>query len=225
MSGRRTPAFTLLELLVALGLLLLLTAVMLGAGTAITRSWSKLSHEQEHLAGLLALERTFDGVLSNAIPFTWPEDSHARAARKELPAFRGLPDRLCLAYMHEINPHNLADGAIRFIDIQVIDGDLIAYYRNRPVTDFKNPPGERQASVLARDVRGFYCRYYGNRSPQDKTLEWLDEWKEDRLDLPLAIMVTVEYEDYGSETWLRRTPGAGWHERPATLPAQPSMPR
>ena len=44
-------------------------------------------------------------------------------------------------------------------------------------------------------------------------MEWLEEWDEDRVDIPLAVMTTLTWNDDKKETFLWRTAGNSYYER------------
>jgi len=221
-TGRKPTAwaarrFTLIELLVASAVLVLLVALLYAAGNAVMRSWSKLRREQARFEETMALERVLDSILGSAVPFLWPDkDGDPR------PMFLGLSDRLRLTYRH--TPANLEEGALRFVSIYVQDGNLVASYVERPDLDWEDAPTARK-SVLAEQVRAVSFLYAD--WDKDHGVAWVDEWDpdKDRKDIPLAILVTVYWEDGRQEMWMRRTAGNGWFERwgvpqpkPATIP-------
>jgi hypothetical protein len=76
-------------------------------------------------------------------------------------------------------------------------------------------------SVLARDVDHVSFQYADFAPDQEddwnRRLEWVSEWDTDdehpREEIPLAIMITVVWQDGRAESWLRRTAGEGYRER------------
>lgn len=197
--------FTLIELMIALAVLLMLVTVMLAAGTAVTRSYGQLMRQQESLNELMMLDRTLDSLLTNAVPFTWTDKD-----KKPVLLFRGESDRLVLSYKHRLN--NVSDGALRFAGLVVEDGELRVYYQERPVLDLAKLGPAARMTVLARGVRQVQFRYADGKASA-REIEWLDEWDPDRPELPLGIMVLVDWEDGLQESWVRRTAGSGWYER------------
>jgi prepilin-type N-terminal cleavage/methylation domain-containing protein len=197
--------FTLLELLIALVILGLLTAVLMGAVNAITGSWGRLLREEERFAELLLLDRTLDQILVNALPFMWRDEE-----LKLLPAFAGEPHRMRLAYRHRLN--STADGAIRFVALELDRGSLKAYSMERPFLDWSRPTSAWHETLLAHGVKA--VRFlYADWNPGDKRLEWSPDWDRERQEIPLGIQVTVEWEDGRVESWLRRTAGNSRYER------------
>ncbi len=226
-SPRRPPAarprrrrFTLLELLVASAILVLLTAILYAAGNAVVQSWSKLRKEQQRFETTMTLERVLDSILSNTVPFLWPDKDGERR-----PMFEGRPDRVRLAYRH--TPGNLEEGALRFVSIFVRNHRLLAVYTERPDLDWDAAPNAR-TSVLCDKVKAIRLLYADWDS--DHGLFWVDAWDPDheRKDIPLAIFITVYWQDGRQEMWMRRTAGSGWFERWGNPPPKkkgPALPR
>lgn len=202
----RCPAFTLLELMIAVVILALITALLFAAGNAITQSWGRLTREEARFSELMALDRTLDHIMTNAIPFLWTDPD----TNGPKPAFLGEPDRIRLAYRHALN--TLADGSLRFAGITVERGDLKIVYMERPFLTWEKPQTAWRETVMAHGVRGLRLQY-ADWDPGEKAVVWYEDWDPERLELPLGIVVTVTWEDGREECWLRRTAGAGYYER------------
>ena len=97
MRMRRRP-FTLLEVLIASTIFLGLAIVLFVYAGQTTQSWSKLQVRRNQLNELLALDRAIDSVLSNVIPFTWPDPEEETTV--EIPVIVAQPDMLRCAYLH-----------------------------------------------------------------------------------------------------------------------------
>ena len=70
-------------------------------------------------------------------------------------------------------------------------------------------------SILADNVENVSFQYatVAEDEKSSEFLEWVEEWEEDRIDIPLAMMVTLTWKDETSETFLWRTAGSGYYER------------
>jgi len=203
-SGASTRRFTLLELAVALIVFTMLAGVLFGFSREVTRSWGRLQAEQRRFAGLMALDRALDSILANAVPFMWRDEDNVPAL-----LFLGESDRLRLAYLHQIN--NVEDGGLRFLELRVRDNRLEAVYRERPSLDWEEDAEFAKVSLLADNVEEVLFEYAD--WIKDEGIDWVDEWDPERKDMPLAVIVQVRWQDGRVESWLRRTAGAGFHER------------
>ncbi len=202
--------FTLLELLISLGILMLLVALLALAGRGVTRSWGKVQNRQVYLAELMAVDRTLDRILSNVISLTWRNEDN-----EVVPVFFGAADSLRLAYRHPV--HQVWQGGIRTVQLYLQDGELRALYQARPFLDADKLDGDSMVSVLAEGLESIEFGYADWRNPEEG-LEWREtwdpqEWTPVRRELPLAIRIRLVWADGREEVWLRRTPGSGYNER------------
>lgn len=212
----RPVPFTLLELLIASTILTAVALLMLAAGNEIMRSWNRMTEENGRFTELLALDRTLERMLGNQIPFLWPDpevtaatlSGSAEAGMRLL--FEGEPDRVAFCYRHEWNTP--ADGALRFVQLRVEDGKLVASYQERPVLNWAGPSPGQKTSVLADGVSGLELQY-ADWDPTAKELAWSTQWDPGRKELPLAVWLRVSWTDGRQESWLYRTPGSGMMER------------
>lgn len=216
MSRRR---FTLIELVVALTILSLTMGVLYGFGRQVTHTWERMRRDQRRLADLMSLDRALDTMFANAVPFVWP-DPDARRQRQERLVFEGRPESLLFATLHRPDPEG-DEGAIRFVALSLRDGNLVADYHARPFRDWHETGDRGRTAVLARDIQRISFQY-ADFSPDEEAdwsgrLEWVGEWDLDedrpRQEIPLAILITVLWEDGRIESWLRRTAGQGYRER------------
>ncbi|MBT3290552.1 MAG: type II secretion system protein [Victivallales bacterium] len=215
----RRRRFTLLELIVAVAVFSLVMTVLYGFGRQVTVAWERMRRDQRAMARLMSLDRALDGILTNAVPFLWPEPD-ADVGSSEKLVFEGREDSLLLATLHRVSTEG-TDGAIRFVRLALRDGDLVAEYAPRPFWDWNETGDGGETSVLARDVSNvsfLYADFLPDRDAAwEDRLEWFSEWDLDedkpRQEIPLAIMVTVTWQNGNVESWLRRTAGQGYRER------------
>jgi prepilin-type N-terminal cleavage/methylation domain-containing protein len=215
----RRRAFTLLEIIVAVAVFSLTLTVLYSFGSQTTKSWGKIRRSQHQFGELMALDRTFDNMLTNAIPFLWPAPDKNVAGQETL-VFAGRSDSLLLATLHRVSQEK-TEGAIRFVHLSVQDGELLARYAPRPFWDWDEVSDLGTVSVLAKGVDHVFFQYADfSPDPSDEwgqRLEWTTEWDTDednpREEIPLAIMVTVVWQDGRTESWLRRTAGTAYRER------------
>ena len=216
MTRRR---FTLIELVVALLILSLTMGALYAFGRQVTQSWERLRRDQRRLADLMTLDRALDTLLANAVPFLWPDPEDANPGTERL-LFEGRRDTLFFATLHQPSPDD-DEGAIRFVALSLHDGNLLANYHSRPFRNWDHVGEAGQVAVLARNVKQLSFQY-ADFTPDEEAewsdrLEWTDEWDVDednpRQEIPLAILVTVVWQDDRVESWLRRTSGQGYRER------------
>ena len=206
----RMHRFTLLELAVAMAIFMLVAMVLFAFARGIAASWERLHGEQQQFSRLLALDRTLDRMLSNAVPFQWRD-----LEREPMPFFLGEGNRCRLAVLHPV--YRTEDGGLRFVELFLEDDKLMARFSQRPYLEWQETAGLTGQSILAWDVDRIEFQYVDWSG--DELLEWEDrmvwtsEWDPERKELPLAIWITVTWQDGRAETWLRRTAGAGWRER------------
>jgi len=203
-----SAGYTLLEVIIAVTVLLLVAGLMVGFGREMARSWEKLRAEQSRFRELLALDRALDGLLGNGVPFLWPNDDG-----EAVPFFGGDNQAVRLASLHPLI--DLEEGSLRFAEIFVDDGDLVVAYTSRPYLEEPDSEQVRRA-VLARAVERVEFLYADRSDDESGTweerTEWVDEWDPDRKELPLAILMTVHWQDGRIESWLRWI-GSGYRER------------
>lgn len=209
-------SFTLLEMVISLGLLALLAGLAIMSATAITNSWSRLERRQQQFAELMRVDRTLDTMLTSIVPLSWHN-----ADNDVLPFFRGRSDSIRFAYRHRVTDPD--EGALRFVYLEAVDGELRAYYTARPVLDEDALFSDGRVSVLADGVAGIAIQYAVIRRGMavDEPPEWVDQWDAEEWPIqerqtqlrPLAVRLEVEWQDGRVETWLRRLPGNSQYER------------
>jgi general secretion pathway protein J len=185
----RHAGFTLIELIVALSLLALLSAVLFGAlglaGTSIDRGESKV-------------ESTSSMRLAQAFLRANIEGQHTLRMRKmaEFPLlFSGERDELRYA---AALPQRVASGGVWFYRLAVARDDprgLLVLERVIPDVNAAQPPqfGDAERSILAEGIDELRIGYYG-RDPgaSDATdPSWRDRW-DDPQRLPLLVRIDVK---------------------------------
>ncbi len=200
----RKARFTLLELVIALGIMVALLTLLTMAGAGVRDTWARLNREQQYFNSLMLLDRVLDGILANAMPFNWRD-----ADNQPLPLFAGASDRLDLACRHQTGTIN--DGGLRFASIQLDDdGQLLVAYTPRPLLSSAVDAGTAGVSVIGTGVKALEFQYADLEGGE---IVWLDAWEAERLDIPMGILMTISWEDGRVESWLRRTAGNGFYER------------
>jgi len=190
MTGRRTRSggFTLVELIIALTLLALLSAVLFGSLNLASRSWD---------AGEAKAEATAEMRLTAQFLRTQVEAQHPQRMRKvqEFPlVFTG--ERDSLTYAASL-PERVQGGGVWLYRLAVRQrGEKSQLVLERMIPDlaatqmpvFSGP----DASVLADDVKEIRLQYFGRDPGSSAIVEptWRDHW-EDRQVLPLTLRIDV----------------------------------
>ena len=210
----------MLELAIAVTIFMMVAVALFAFSGHISSSWGSITTERNRLAELLAMDRAIDSIFSNAIPFLWREREDGLV--KVLPFIVAESDFLRIAYMHRLN--DTEEGAIRFVELFLEDGDLKALYAERPFINWEDISDERKkVSILTTGVESIsflYADFSSDVSVNwNERLFWRDSWEtedSERKDIPLAIQIRIKWQDGREEAWLRRTMGNSFRERYGT---------
>ena len=209
--------FTLIELVIAIGVFSMVAVALFVFSSNVADSWSRLSVERNRFSELMELDRAVESIFPNVVPFLWRDPAEETIV--ERPFIVATDTVLRVAYLHRLNDAD--EGAIRFVELKVEDNELTATYTDRPFLDWDMAPPDRiRTSVLATGVESVTFQYADHIN--DVAMEWNErlfwqlEWEteeSERTDVPLAIQMTVQWQDGRTESWLRRTMGVSYRER------------
>ena len=212
--------FTFLELIIAVAIFMLISLALFTFSKQVSDSWSRLTTERNRFNELLAMDRAIDGILTNAIPFMWKQVENGISS--EVPFIVAESDYLRIATLHPLN--DAEEGAIRFVEFVLEQGELKAVYTDRPFANWDEIDEDRRTStILSTEVASLEFEYADWSS--DVSDEWADRlfWRtywetedSERTDIPLAVKMTVTWKDGREECWLRRTMGNSYRERYGT---------
>ena len=218
----RSRFFTFLELIIAVTIFMLVSLGLFTFAHQVSDSWARLTVERNRFDELLSMDRAIDSILTNAIPFMWKEVVDGLSS--EIPFIVAEGDYLRIAYLHPLNDAD--EGAIRFVEFILEQGELKAVYTDRPFASWDEIDEERRTvCLLSTEVESLEFEYadWSSDVSDDwaERLFWRTEWQdedadEERSDIPLAIRMTVTWEDGRQECWLRRTMGNSFRERYGT---------
>lgn len=185
---RRLCGFTLLELVVALTLLALMSAVLFGALGFAGRSWEGGEAKAEASGSMRLAEGFLRGQL---------EAMHPLRMRKvvEFPLlFAGEREEMRFAAPL---PARISGGGIWYYRLVLVrDGDRsrLTLERTIPDVDAAAPPEFDAAdrSILAEDIKELRIGYYGRDPGAAATMAptWRERW-DDRQRLPLLLRIDV----------------------------------
>ncbi len=188
--------FSLIEIIVAFAILSLLAMLISTVLFSVQKSWSKIQENTALLEDMVKLDRIANNVFRNAVPFYWPDENN-----KNRQIFKGKSDFVRLAYLHRINSEH--ENGIRFIELFLRRNKLVAKYRDYPIME--ENPEHCMEEILISNIQKLEFRY-AERSNNE--VVWNCEFDEVAAEnIPLAIRMTITFEDGETVDFLRRTAG------------------
>ena len=201
--------FTLIELVAALTVAAFVVLITGTAAMSFWKTWEAASGLTARLDEYRRIDTVMDTLIRNAVPFNWPDKEGTNETSSDL-IFDGQEDSLFFTSIRRA--YAGSEGSLLFVRIRLEDGDLVAdcsLYPRFPWLDEDDEDMPWTREVLARKVRSVSF-LYADRNDNGE-LEWEEaEWdREEKKYLPLAVRMTVVWEDGTEESWLRRTAGSG----------------
>jgi general secretion pathway protein J len=188
--GCRIRGFTLLELLVSLGLLALMSAVVYGSLALAAESWDRGEAKTERTRQMRLAQEFLWTTLTAAQPI-----ASAGVAESPVP-FVGAADSVAFPGML---PDRIGGGLYYFrLALKPADKDFqLTLSRVIPTrySSATQPPEFRDAevSILADGIRSMKVQYFGSTyqsGPDPPPSTWRDQW-DDRLQWPVLVRVDV----------------------------------
>ena len=209
MPRRIRHSFTLVEVVVAMAIMMMIAMIIGTAGKLFYDSYSGVRKINDRLGEYMAIDRLWDGAVRNAVPFKWTDDEGTSRF-----VFEGESDSVLFTSLRRADGD--APGALIFIRIRLEEDELVAYYSYYPRPQWNEEYDENPEfftrEVIASNVASVNFQYAEIGETDEATIEWLDEWpEEEHAAIPLAIRMTVEWNDGRREYWLRRTAGSSLH--------------
>ena len=202
---RSASPFTLIEVVVAMGIMLLVAGILAGASFAFFRAWKSSELQTARLREYMNIDLVMDGCVRNMIPFHWIDQDENDDTNL---VFDGQQDLLFFASVRRA--YGRESGALIFVRLRLdeLEGALVADYSMFPRLPWLEDDETElpwKTEILAKGVRKISFLYAAD---QAGAVVWLDEWDRETYDfLPLAVQMTVEWEDGRTEVWLRRSAG------------------
>ena len=201
--------FTLIELVAALTVAAFVVLITGTAAMSFWKTWEAASGLTARLDEYRRIDTVMDTLIRNAVPFNWPDKEGTNETSSDL-IFDGQEDSVFFTSIRRA--YAGSEGSLLFVRIRLEDGDLVAdcsLYPRFPWLDEDDEDMPWTREVLARKVRSVSF-LYADRNDNGE-LEWEEaEWdREEKKYLPLAVRMTVVWEDGTEESWLRRTAGSG----------------
>ncbi|MCH2208255.1 MAG: hypothetical protein MK132_20620 [Lentisphaerales bacterium] len=201
--------FTLIEIIIALALFVGLAISCVTLVSSLSDSLDTQSDLSQKVESLVLLDRTIKKMFTNMVPYKWRD-----ADNQTLPHFAGYSNSIRFCYLNRIN--NFEDGGLRFAEIFLNeDAQLVARYQTRPFTDALEVSENSYTSVLSEGVESIVFNYVSvtENEQSSENLEWLEDWEEDRLDIPLAVRMTITWQNENVENFFWRTACNSYYER------------
>ena len=199
MKSTKTP-FTLVEVVIALGIFAVVSLLIATTLFTMQRSWSRIKKQTKSLKAYQTIDRVVDYAFRNAVPFKWQDKN-----LKNSLIFKGDSNEVTLAYLHRVT--NIKKGGIRFIKLVLENDNLVAYYRHTPVLYWLNEDltSTCQKEVIAHEVENLLFLYADR---DENGITWSTDWNEAiEKNIPLGIQMTIKFKDGRKVSWLRRTAG------------------
>ncbi len=205
MSMCRMNKFTLVEVMLALGVLLVIATLSAGVAYSLPISSAEQQAQARRLEELSVLDRIADGVIRNAVPMSWPTELNESKS-----IFLGDAQLLMLAYRHRL--HTDGESGLRFLALGLRGNTLVAQYRDTPMLRWQKQdplPETLDEEIVLTGVASLQMLY---ADWKDGELVWLNDWDElNRNELPQAIGWEIGFEDGTRVRYLRRTAGNGYY--------------
>lgn len=194
MNRRAPDGFTLLELLLAISLLSLITASIMGGVHLGRRSWDT-SRASEALDEVENAVRAAAGLIGRGLPVA--ADQQQSFAAEPMPPFLGASERCRFVALSE---GGAQWGGLILIEIAVEgggEGAEIAVWTQayRPREGLRVPRDAMKKTVVLKDVASFELSFYGAQQPGQPP-GWSPAWNS-RLGLPQLVAVTIRANRLG----------------------------
>ena len=210
--------FTLVELVAAMAIMIFVALIIGTASAAFFNAWKRSARVTDRLKVCQNIDRIMDVCVRNLIPFSWKD-----ADEVERVIFQGDVEELFFVSRRRAVEGD--DSAFLFIRLKVNeDQQLVAEYSTFPRFPWdEENKYEMKTEVLAENIVSI--RFLYARMDEDgEEIVWDEDWEEYDPEaaqddpnniqmIPLAIQMTVEWQDGTKEVWLRRTAGNSRYTR------------
>lgn len=204
----RRSNFTLIELIVSMGILMAVTGIVAMASKSFYDGYDRSAKVTKRLKEYMAIDNIMDVHVRNMIPFQWKDDnSNTRFV------FSGEEHRLHFTTLRR--SYGKSAASLIFVRLFVEENQLIAEYSTLPRLPWKEDGDETmtyEREVIAENIEQItftYAEKASEEEDEDGTgISWEENWPEDEhAAIPLAIRMHIQWTDGSSEYWLRRVAG------------------
>lgn len=209
MMTMKKNKFTLLELVVATGVMITLVSLLAVASKMFYDGYHRAQQITEKLEEFMGIDRIMDIYVRNMIPFKWKDkDNSSRFL------FSGKENELMFTALRRAA--NGGNGGLLFIRLKLENDQLIAEYSPYPrlpwVEDDEQLSWKQE--IISKNVASITFKYAETTISETNSseLEWLESWEEnEHAAIPLAVQMNVQWKNGSEESWLRRTAGVSFH--------------
>ena len=208
--------FTLVELVAAMAIMVFVALIIGTASAAFYNAWRRSVRVTDRLKVRQNIDRIMDTCVRNMIPFSWKNEDD-----QEQVVFMGSREEMFFTARRRAAEGD--NSAYLFIRLKVNEKQqLTAEYHTLPRFPWQEEGTyEMKREVLADNIISISFLY---ASLNDEEIIWDDDWEEydpeaaqddqtDILLIPLAVQMTVEWQDGTKEVWLRRTSAVSRYSR------------
>lgn len=204
----RKSSFTLIELIVSMGILMAVTGIVAMASKSFYDGYDRSAKVTKRLKEYMAIDNIMDVHVRNMIPFQWKDDNNNTRF-----VFSGEEHRLHFTTLRR--SYGKSAASLIFVRLFVEENQLIAEYSTLPRLPWKEDGDETmtyEREVIAENVEQItftYAEKASEEEDEDGTgISWEENWPEDEhAAIPLAIRMHIQWTDGSSEYWLRRVAG------------------
>jgi type II secretion system protein J len=182
-------AFTLIEIMISIGILSLILAGIYSSWTAILRSKKVAIDTTASIQRARISVRILEDSLASAQIFVRNQAYYGFVAENGSDATLSFVARLAKSFPRS---GKFGDLDVRRLTYSVeagSDGAQQLVLRQNPVLMDLDPDEKEQPLVLAKNVRDFQMQFWDT-----KTGDWIDEWTQTNT-LPKVVMITIKVAD------------------------------
>ncbi|MBR4666230.1 MAG: hypothetical protein IKO93_20355 [Lentisphaeria bacterium] len=214
--NNRIRCFTLVELVAAMAIMIFVALIIGTASAAFYNAWRRSVRVTDRLKVRQNIDRIMDTCVRNMIPFSWKNEDD-----EEQVVFMGSREEMFFTARRRAAEGD--NSAYLFIRLKVNEKQqLVAEYHTLPRFPWQEEGTyEMKREVLADNIISISFLY---ASLNDEEIIWDEDWEEydpeaaqddqtDILLIPLAVQMTVEWQDGTREVWLRRTAAVSRYSR------------
>ena len=215
-ATEKIHCFTLVELVAAMAIMIFVALIIGTASAAFYNAWRRSVRVTDRLKVRQNIDRIMDTCVRNMIPFSWKDEDD-----QEQVVFSGSREEIFFTARRRAAEGE--NSAYLFIRLKVNEKQqLIAEYHTLPRFPWKEEGTyEMKREVLAENIMSVSFLY---ASLNEEEIIWEEDWEAydpdalqdnqtDILLIPLAVQMTVEWQDGSTEVWLRRTAAVSRYSR------------